>query len=105
MQAYSNPSRKIGPHDLPDIEVFELTAQEAAALDVDLVDEYMKRHEYRMATISASARDKMLDDVAKEEGIKGGWFYWYCFPGCMPDSEAIGPFETAALALAAAQAE
>lgn len=23
-----------------------------------------------------------------------GWYYWYCFPGCLPDGEAIGPFET-----------
>ena len=23
-----------------------------------------------------------------------GWFYWYCFPGCLPDTEAVGPFDT-----------
>lgn len=23
-----------------------------------------------------------------------GWFYWYCFPGCLPDSDPIGPFES-----------
>ena len=38
-----------------------------------------------------------------EEGITGGWFYWYCFPGCMPDSEATGPFATRAEALKDAQ--
>lgn len=21
-----------------------------------------------------------------------GWYYWYCFPGCMPDSDPVGPF-------------
>ena len=21
------------------------------------------------------------------------YYYWYCFPGCLPDSEPIGPFE------------
>lgn len=24
-----------------------------------------------------------------------GWYYWYCQPGCLPDSEFIGPFESA----------
>jgi hypothetical protein len=34
---------------------------------------------------------------------EAGWYYWYCFPGCMPDSDPIGPFATEAEALAAAQ--
>lgn len=21
-----------------------------------------------------------------------GWYYWSCFPGCLPDSDAFGPF-------------
>lgn len=29
-----------------------------------------------------------------EEGLEAGWFYWPCFPGCLPDGEAMGPFET-----------
>ena len=24
-----------------------------------------------------------------------GWFYWFCQPGCLPDSEPFGPFSTA----------
>lgn len=28
-----------------------------------------------------------------------GWYYWYCLPGCLPDSDAIGPFDTEAEAL------
>jgi hypothetical protein len=27
-----------------------------------------------------------------EEGE--GWFWWTCTPGCLPDSDAIGPFAT-----------
>ena len=23
-----------------------------------------------------------------------GWYWWPCFPGCMPDGDAVGPFET-----------
>jgi hypothetical protein len=33
------------------------------------------------------------------------WYYWYCFPGCLPDSDPVGPFETEAAALAAAQSD
>lgn len=24
------------------------------------------------------------------------WFWWACFPGCLPDGDPIGPFETEA---------
>ena len=23
---------------------------------------------------------------------KDGWYWWACFPGCMPDGESCGPF-------------
>ena len=23
-----------------------------------------------------------------------GWYYWYCFPGCLPESSARGPYPT-----------
>lgn len=32
-----------------------------------------------------------------------GWYYWFCLPGCLPDSEPIGPFATEAEALADAR--
>jgi hypothetical protein len=41
-------------------------------------------------------------DVAMAQRYSG-WFYWYCFPGCLPDSEPIGPFDTEADALADAR--
>jgi len=28
-----------------------------------------------------------------------GWYYWYCSPGCLPDSDPYGPFGTEAEAL------
>jgi hypothetical protein len=33
----------------------------------------------------------------------GRWYYWFCFPGCLPDSDPIGPFSTEADALADAR--
>ena len=32
-----------------------------------------------------------------------GWYWWPCFPGCLPDGDANGPFTTEAEALADAQ--
>lgn len=32
-----------------------------------------------------------------------GFYWWPCFPGCMPDGEAIGPFNTAEEAIADAR--
>ena len=28
------------------------------------------------------------------EDAEPGWYYWYCFPGCLPESDPIGPFLT-----------
>jgi len=28
-----------------------------------------------------------------------GWYWWPCFPGCIPDGEATGPFHSSYLAL------
>jgi len=29
---------------------------------------------------------------ADGEPVKPGWYWWACFPGCLPDGEASGPF-------------
>jgi hypothetical protein len=34
------------------------------------------------------------------EPVEAGWYWWPCFPGCMPESDAIGPFATEAEAIA-----
>jgi hypothetical protein len=38
-----------------------------------------------------------------DEGMLAGWYYWYCFPGCLPDSGIFGPFATSDLAIKDAQ--
>tara|TARA_Y100000310_G_scaffold320906_1_gene377835 strand:- start:25 stop:240 length:216 start_codon:yes stop_codon:yes gene_type:complete len=32
-----------------------------------------------------------------------GWYWQSCFPGCLPDGDPVGPFETEVAALADAQ--
>ena len=102
-QAYSDPSRESDPHALPDIEVFELTATEVAALDEDTVYDYAKRHEFRIAFMNGRVMEALLDAIVAEEGIAGGWFWQACFPGCIPDGPPMGPFDSREAAVADAQ--
>jgi hypothetical protein len=102
-QFYSDPSREDDTWALPDCEVFELTAREVAERDEDLIYEYMKRHEFRLASMNIEVRDKMFDAMIEEECIESGWFYWFCFPGCLPDSELFGPYPSLKAAIDAAR--
>ena len=40
-----------------------------------------------------------------EMGLEPGWYWQACFPGCLPDGDPNGPFNTYELALADAQAD
>lgn len=76
MQAFSDPSRADDCYALPDVELW-----------------YQNGNEY-------------VEPVEPGEELEirpTGWYYWFCFPGCLPDSEAMGPFETQDEALADAQ--
>ena len=33
-------------------------------------------------------------DWAREFGGRPGWYWWACFPGCLPEGDAFGPFPT-----------
>ena len=35
--------------------------------------------------------NKELDGTVFSEA---GWYYWACFPGCLPDGDPMGPFDT-----------
>ena len=73
MQHYSDPKRASDPHALPDVEVFYLDGTDG-------------------------------DDgttLTDEDGapLPRGYYWWPCFPGCMPDGEPNGPWETEAEAM------
>ena len=104
-QHYSDPSRADDKWALPDVETFQMTAEEIATSGryEDEIHELMHEPEYRLANFNSKARAKLIDALIEQECIEGGWFYWFCLPGCMPDSEAMGPYATQAEALAAAQ--
>lgn len=74
---YLNPADEKDPYRLPNVEVFWVDEGEW------FWDENGNR----------------TDDRSDEEGIPysscdKGYYYWFCFPGCMPDSNPYGPFET-----------
>jgi hypothetical protein len=35
--------------------------------------------------------------------FESGWYFWFCLPGCLPDSEQEGPFDSETEALADAR--
>jgi hypothetical protein len=73
MQAYSDPKRENDPHALPDVEVFQ-------------------------------GSDYPIEPGDEGEPLEPEkWYYWYCFPGCLPDSDPFGPFDSEEEALADAQ--
>ena len=104
-QHYSDPARESDDHALPNLEVFQMTAEEVATSGQyeDEIFELCKRHEFRLAGFNGRVRERALETLIEEQGITGGWFYWYCFPGCLPDSEAMGPYASRQEALKAAR--
>ena len=79
MQAYSNPKKEADPYALPDLEIF-----------------YHEQGDY--------PDSEQWQDGDGDE-LPSGFYYWYCFPGCMPEGDPIGPFETEEEALTQAQEE
>lgn len=39
------------------------------------------------------------------EPMPAGWYWQACYPGCLPDGEPMGPYDTEAEAIADAQEE
>ncbi len=79
MQAYSNPKREDDPYALPNIDYWhEPGPSMQGAHDAECTD------------------PNCTGDCIPESG----WYWWPCFPGCMPDGEANGPFATEAECIA-----
>jgi hypothetical protein len=95
-QAYSDPSREDEETSLPDVEVWCDGIFESECCDTD------HHAGYVLATDGQECQSCGRKGVWRETDRKG-WFYWYCLPGCLPDSDAFGPFATEAEALADAQ--
>ncbi len=50
----------------------------------------------------ATARERTREDrengnrfAMSVEPWRAGWYWWSCFPGCLPDGDPVGPFSSA----------
>ena len=75
---YSDPARADEQYALPNIEVFYLSQDEI---------------------------DDLSRDSEETELHEQGWYFWSCFPGCLPDSDPAGPYASEQLAIDAAREE
>jgi len=76
-QFYSDPAREPIDTALPDAEVFYRSAKEMRSF----------------------GKDSVWYNPDDRAYLQPGWYYWYCFPGCLPDSDPMGPFATEAEAI------
>ena len=90
-QHYSNPERAGDKWSLPDVETFEQAYDYCPTCGSLMQDEDAKGHVH------------CLECATSKRPTKRGWFYWFCLPGCLPDSEPFGPYETEQAAIADAQ--
>ena len=78
MQVYSDPKRASDPHALPDVEVF---------------------YNDKLSSDPILCFDENDTCVARDSG----WYWWPCFPGCLPDGDPVGPFDSKMEAIQDAQ--
>ena len=43
---------------------------------------------------TADWRAQCKPDPDEESPYTAGWYWWACFPGCIPDGDPMGPFKT-----------
>lgn len=73
---YSDPERETETYSLPDVETFYMPA-----------DEFVDPESGSWMADLAEGNDP--ESLA-------GWYYWHCFPGCVPEGDGVpwGPFDT-----------
>lgn len=103
-QYYSDPSREHDPHALPDLEVWSdyITIVRSKCGEFEVGRESESARGFCPSCERATCVDD-LDEGGVERTERMGWFYWFCFPGCLPDGDPVGPFKTEGAALAAAR--
>lgn len=75
---------------------------ECRAQDIEIFR--MEAHDFATAQDSKTWMEDAMNEAGAEwedaESVKleadalAGFYYWTCFPGCLPEGDAIGPFKT-----------
>lgn len=100
---YSTPEREKDTYALPDVWVAKLTAEEIAeSLEEEI---FSRRERFPLAHMNSVQRADLIASIVEEESVVGGWCWCYCSPGCLPDSDFFGPFQSYADAVADAAAD
>ena len=97
MQAYSDLSRESEPTALPDIEVWQAQLLVCPRCDKEEPWNEDRDHDQYCSECSFT---KLAVPVGEP---RYGWYWWSCFPGCLPDGDPVGPFATEDKALADAR--
>jgi hypothetical protein len=61
-------------------------------------DEYTL-HKLPNIWIDYFTKEEMREACPEMEDSEGGYMYCFCFPGCLPDSDWFGPFDSEEAAL------
>lgn len=101
-QAYSNPARKNDLYALPDVEIWEsfkawTICKSCGECELPYESVYVTDKAY------CPSCNKECD--RRYNGNVSQFWYWFCLPGYLPDSDPIGPFESYDAALLDAQAD
>lgn len=94
-QHYSNPDRETEATALPDVETFRANYAYCDSCGSLIFYDHFTRDDGALCGRCECGHNQELN--------LRGWFYWFCFPGCLPDSEPMGPYATEAEAIADAQ--
>lgn len=87
MQVYSSPGRANNPYCLPDVEVWQEQRREFYCPRCRETYELPASFEYQVCFNCAG-------ELKPGKVGKLAWWWWYCFPGCLPDSDVFGPYDT-----------
>lgn len=96
-QHYTDPSREENPHALPDVETFQAHPIECRHCGAGAC---LYPEDAREGVIVCSECGKRTHTSTKGSL---SWYYWFCFPGCVPNGDPVGPFASEAEALADAR--
>ena len=69
----------------------------------ELVMPTVKAEIFYVSQLETAYKMDNLDHADEYTITAPGWYWWACFPGCLPDGEASGPFASEADAIADAQ--
>lgn len=86
-QFYFDVDREHSPYALPDGEVFY--AEEG---------DWWYKNDQRVDEPSCSCKEEESEEKCVlcegAEPCGAGFYWWSCLPGCLPDSDPHGPFDT-----------